>query len=147
MQNLYIDTGIQEFQINDNGVLRFNPSDPNVYNRFFGITEEVGKIDEEMAKEISELPEGDGEGALKALQRADAKAKALLNEVFGLDNDFNQILSGVNIMAAGINGKRVIVNLFETLTPIFRDGAKKCADAKLESAKLNREQRRKPNKQ
>ena len=147
MQNLHIDTGIQEFQINDSGVLRFNPSDPNVYNRFFGITEKVGKIDEEMAKEISELPEGDGEGALKALQSADAKAKALLNEVFGLDNDFNQILGGVNIMAAGINGKRVIVNLFEALTPIVRDGAKKCADAKLKSAKLAREQRRKLAKQ
>ena len=31
---LSIDTGIQEFQINNGGVLRFNPSDPNVYNRF-----------------------------------------------------------------------------------------------------------------
>ncbi len=147
MQSLHIDTGIQEYQINDGGILRFNPSDPNIYNRFFSITGEVEKIDKEMAEEISGLPEGDGEGALKALNNADAKVKALLNGVFGLDNDFNQILGGVNVMAAGSNGKRVIVNLFEALSPIFRDGAQKCADAKLESAKLNREQRRKLTKQ
>ena len=142
MQNLHIDTGIQEFQINDRGVLRFNPSDPNVYSRFFGITDEIGKIDEAMAKEIAELSEGDGKGALKVLQNADAKAKALLNDVFGLDNNFDDILAGLNIMAAGQNGKRVIVNLFEALAPIFEAGAKKCAAAKLESAKLNRERRR-----
>ena len=33
-QKLSIDTGVQEFEINGSGVLRFNPSDPNVYNRF-----------------------------------------------------------------------------------------------------------------
>lgn len=142
MKQLSIDTGIQEFQINGGGVLRFNPSDPNVYSRFFSITEEVGKIDEELAREVSGLEEGDGEGALKALETADAKAKALLNEVFGLDNDFDRILGGVNIMAAGANGKRVIVNLFEALAPIFEAGAKKCADAKLAAAKQNRAARR-----
>lgn len=146
MKRLQIDTGVQEFQINDGGILRFNPSDPNVYNRFFSVTEEVGKIDEELAKEVSELQEGDGEGALKALKRADTKVKVLLNDVFGLDNDFNQILGGVNLMAAGNNGKRVILNLFEALSPVFEAGAKRCADAKLASAKLNREQRRAMNK-
>ena len=35
MKQLTIDTGVQEFEINGSGVLRFNPSDPNVYNRFF----------------------------------------------------------------------------------------------------------------
>ena len=41
MQALSIDTGIQEFQINGGGVLRFNPSDPNLYGRFFGVLDEV----------------------------------------------------------------------------------------------------------
>ena len=146
MKRLQIDTGVQEFQINDGGILRFNPSDPNVYNRFFCATEEVGKIDEELAKEVSALQEDDVEGALKSLKRADTKVKALLNDVFGLDNDFNQILGGVNLMAAGNNGKRVILNLFEALSPVFECGAKRCADAKLASAKMNREQRRAMNK-
>ena len=30
MKQLTIDTGVQEFEINGSGVLRFNPSDPNV---------------------------------------------------------------------------------------------------------------------
>ena len=43
MKKLSLDTGIQEYQINDNGILRFNPSDPNVYARFM---ETQGKIEE-----------------------------------------------------------------------------------------------------
>ena len=35
MQNLTIDTGMQEYLINNRAVLRFNPSDPNLYHRFF----------------------------------------------------------------------------------------------------------------
>lgn len=31
---LNIDTGVEEFCINGHGVLRFNPSDPNLYHRF-----------------------------------------------------------------------------------------------------------------
>ena len=142
MKTISIDTGIQEFQINDGGFLRFNPSDPNVYSRFFSVTDKVDKIDQELAKEVSALEENDGEGALRALKNADAKAKALLNDVFGENNDFDRILGGVNIMAVGKNGKRVIVNLFEALSPIFMEGAKRCAGAKLNAAKMSREQRR-----
>ena len=35
MQNMTIDTGMQEYLINNRAVLRFNPSDPNLYHRFF----------------------------------------------------------------------------------------------------------------
>ena len=35
MQTLTIDTGMQEYLINNRAVLRFNPSDPNLYHRFF----------------------------------------------------------------------------------------------------------------
>lgn len=113
-----------------------------MYNRFLKIPEKIEVIDQELAKEVSELQEGDGAGALEALTRADKKAKAAMNEVFGLDNDFDEIMRGINIMSAGSNGNRVITNLFEALNPIFADGAQKCADAKLEKAKANREQRR-----
>lgn len=146
MQTLSIDTGVQEFQINGGGVLRFNPSDPNLYGRFFGILGEVDAIDRALADEAAGLDEGDGEGALRALKHADERAKALLADVFGKDNDFDQILGGVNVMAVGANGKRVIVNLFEALSPIFADGAKRCAAAKLEAAKAARGPKRTPAK-
>ena len=143
MKKLSIDLGIQEFQINDSDVrLKFNPSDPNVYTRFLKIPEKIEKIERDMADEVSSLQEGDGAGALEALERADAKAKSVMNDVFGLGNDFDEIMCGINIMASGTNGNRVIVNLFEALHPIFEEGAKKCASAKLETAKANREQRR-----
>ena len=31
MQKITFDTGIKTYQINDSGVLRFNPSDPNLF--------------------------------------------------------------------------------------------------------------------
>lgn len=34
MQTLQIDTGVEEFEVNGRGVLRFNPGDPNLYHRF-----------------------------------------------------------------------------------------------------------------
>ena len=46
---LSIDAGIQEFQINNGGVLRFNPSDPNVYNRFFGVINSIDEVDRALA--------------------------------------------------------------------------------------------------
>ena len=143
MEKLSFDLGIREFRINNSDAyLRFNPSDPNVYNRFLKIPEKIEAIEHEMSEKVSKLQENDGAGALEALSRADAKSKEVLNDVFELGNDFNQIMQGINIMAAGANGKRIIINLFEALLPIFEDGAQKCADAKLETAKANREQRR-----
>ena len=144
---LNVDTGIQEYQINNGGILRFNPSDPNLYSRFFESIDEIDTIDKALAEEVSGLEDGDGEGALRALRRADERAKAVLSGVFGEENDFNRILEGVNIMAVGANGKRVIVNLFDALSPIFADGAKRCASAKLEAAKAARGNRRSPEKE
>ena len=48
MQNLTIDTGVQEFSVNGRGVLRFNPGDPNVYHRFFAAKEPLAQLDEEL---------------------------------------------------------------------------------------------------
>lgn len=45
MKQLTIDTGVQEFEINGSGVLRFNPSDPNVYNRFFAAETTLTELD------------------------------------------------------------------------------------------------------
>ena len=52
MVKLNIDTGVEEFEINGGeaaggGVLRFNPSDPNVYNRFFEARDRLIEMDQE----------------------------------------------------------------------------------------------------
>ena len=55
MKQLIIDTGIQEFEINGSGVLRFNPSDPNVYNRFFAAETTLTELDAEAQKRMEQI--------------------------------------------------------------------------------------------
>lgn len=145
MKTLKMDLGIQKFQIGDGGVLRFNPSDPNLYSRFLAATDRIGEIDNEFAKKIANA-ELDGTEGLRLLREYDLKAKTILSEIFGPENDFDQILLGANVLSVGANGKRLIENLFDALLPVFEEGAGKCARIKaqkaLEQAKLNRAQRR-----
>ena len=44
MQKITFDTGIKTYQINESGVLRFNPSDPNLYKRFKDLRVEIEQI-------------------------------------------------------------------------------------------------------
>ena len=59
MEKLSFDTGIREYDVNGNGMLRFNPSDPNVYERFFNAADETQKIERELIAEAS-APGADG---------------------------------------------------------------------------------------
>ena len=136
MKQLTIDTGVQEFEINGSGVLRFNPSDPNVYNRFFAAE-----------TTLTELDDNQRVGAeLAVLAEYDRKIKEVLNGVFGAGNDFDEILHGVNLAAVAGNGRRVVTNLLDALTPIIREGAERSmeekADKAVQTAKANRAARR-----
>ena len=44
MKEIKFDTGIKTYQINESGVLRFNPSDPNLYKRFKDLRVEIEQI-------------------------------------------------------------------------------------------------------
>lgn len=146
MEQLVFDSGIREYQINGNGVLRFNPSDPNVYGRFFSAMDKIKAVENEMAKKAQALEgtEGQqtGETAVAIMCETDSRMKAILNEIFGMGNDFDKILEGVNLMAVASNGKRVVINLLDALQPIMEAGANECATGEVNAAKLNREQRR-----
>lgn len=146
MEQLIFDSGIKEFQVNGKGVLRFNPSDPNVYGRFMEAMDKIKEVEKKMtakAKLVEKKQDQDtGEAVIRIMCETDSKMKAILNEIFGHENNFDQLLEGVNLMAVASNGKRVITNLLEVLQPIMEEGAKACADGEVETAKLNREQRR-----
>lgn len=154
MKILNFDTGIQEFAINDTGVLRFNPSDPNVYNRFFETQERIEKIVQEYTeKELeAEGTELDEKGwamrkELAFIREADSKVKAELAYVFGQNNnDFETIFGGVNLLAMTKCGKRVIENFFEAILPVVENGLQNYTETEknnaVRTAKLNREQRR-----
>lgn len=98
MKQLTIDTGVQEFEINGSGVLRFNPSDPNVYNRFFAAETTLTELDAEAQKRMEQIEadfpdDNQRVGAeLAVLAEYDRKIKEVLNGVFGAGNDFDEIL-------------------------------------------------------
>lgn len=145
MEQLIFDSGVKEYQL-PGGVLRFNPSDPNVYARFMDSTEKIRSVEKQMAakaKIISDKnPENLGEESLRIMRETDQKMKNILNDIFGHGNDFDKLLEGVNLMAVASNGERVISNLLGALQPIMEAGAKACVSKEVNTAKLNREQRR-----
>lgn len=57
-----------------------------------------------------------------------------------------QCLHGVNLAAVAGNGRRVVTNLLDALTPIIREGAERSmeekADKAVQTAKANRAARR-----
>lgn len=151
MEKLIFDSGIKEYQINDSGVLRFNPSDPNVYTRFVDVVEKIQCVENDLLAKAQEIEKTEdetrsGAAVLRLMAEADRETKKLLAEVFGEENDFDAILGGVNLLAVATNGERVITNFLAALQPIMIAGAENCAkqqaDAAVEEAKLNRAQRR-----
>jgi len=149
-QKLVFDDGRIRLDINENGVLVFNPSDFNLYERFYALTKELPELEKKYAAEVEHIPEGadssqEMELVGQELVRAkaiDAEIKAKLSAVFGSGNDFDQLLGGVNVMAFGANGERVITNLLNALVPYIETGVKTHTDSEVAAAKLNREQRR-----
>ena len=148
MEKIIFDSGVKEYQINDNGVLRFNPSDPNVYARFLDAAEQIQAIEKELVASGEALQNNEkaGESAIRLMQEADKKVKDILGDVFGPGNDFDHMLGGVNLLAVACNGERVVTNLMQVLLPIIEDGAQKCADQRVgdavQLAQKNRAQRR-----
>ena len=124
MRDIQFDSGLRSYRINGGEVLRFNPCDPNLYSRFLESVEKLKALEAELTEQAGEAQ---GEALVKLLQCADEKMKAVLNWVFGEQNDFHKILSGVNLLAVAENGERVVTNLFAALEPVLMDGAKRCA--------------------
>ena len=130
MKRIKLDSGLEELAIG-NGILRFNPKDPNLYVRF---EQAVQKL-EETEKELVEKAPQSGMEAANLLHEADKKMKQILGWVFGPGNDFDQILGGVNLLAVAKNGERVVTNLFAALEPVLLQGARACAREKAASLK------------
>jgi hypothetical protein len=135
MKNITLDTGVEEFSFAGGGVLRFNPSDPNLYCRFLEAEEKLKALETQLQDMAKQQPEH----APVALSReADKKAKALLGWVFGTENDFDKVLNGVSLFAMAGNGQRVVTNLFNTLEAILTEGAARFAAEKAESIRADR---------
>ena len=130
MEKITFDCGIRSYRIGQEGVLRFNPADPNVYARFISCGEKLQEIEKELRAQAK-----DQTASLHLLEQADKKLKEMLTWVFGPQNDFDAILGGVSLLATGENGQRVIANLLSAIQPILVEGAKQCAREIAEKAK------------
>ena len=131
MKKIQLDTGVREYRINDKGVLRFNPSDPNLYIRFQNITERLNSLTLDESLE-----------PVEQLRSLDRQMKEVLSWVFGQENDFDKILGGVSLLAVTPNGKRVMNNLLEALEGILEDGIRRYADSMTQQALSAAQQRR-----
>lgn len=137
METLTLDLGIREYRLGS-GVLRFNPADPNVYQRFLQAARNIAALE----RELTASAETSGEELIALLSRLDGQIKQELTAVFGGDNDLEACLSGVNVLAVGSNGERIITNLFAALEPILTEGARLCADTAAAQALKQRQERR-----
>ena len=142
MQKLNFDLGFKEFEIGG-GVLRFNPSDPNVYSRFVAAADKLTGIEQRLTAKAKDY-EGKkaGEAMLQLMKEADKETKELLSWIFGAQNDFEAIFCGANILGVGSNGERIITNFIHAVQPILEKGARNCAKNQVNQAKMNRAQRR-----
>ena len=133
MKKLKFDSGVETFSIAGGGVLRFHPGDPNLYARFLQAEEKLNELEASLTQQAKEL-EGMDEitAALSLTTCADKKMKELLNWVLGGDNDMEQALGGVNLLAMAKNGKRLIVNLMEALEQVLCAGAETFVSQKAE---------------
>ena len=133
MNKITFDSGIQEYRLNGNGVLRFNPGDPNLYARFLEAADKI-RVMEQQLMEKAEKTQASAQDAILLLQEADRQMKATLSWVFGADNDFDKLLGGINLLAVAANGERVVTNLFAALQPVLVAGAEKVAKQQTQAA-------------
>ena len=124
MKKIKFDSGLEEILIGG-GVLRFNPTDPNLFARFETAAAKLETVEKDM---VEKAQGAEGMAVMQLLHDADRQMKEILSWVFGSGNDFDAILQGVNLLAVAGNGQRVVTNLFEALEPVLVAGAKRCAD-------------------
>ena len=140
MNQLNIDLGVEEYALGNGNVLRFNPTDPNLYARFMDLEPQLQSMREELIRGSEEA--GDGGAVMALLRETDRKFKDLLTQAFGPENDFSRLLQGVNLLATAGNGMSVAENLLAALEPVLLQGAERFAQAKTEAALEKARQRR-----
>ena len=114
--------------------MRFNPADPNLYARFMEAVEQVQQLEKTLAEMAGD--------PLEKMCQVDKSIKKTLGWVFGEENDFDQLLGGVNLLAVAGNGQRVVANLLEALLPVLTRGAEICAGVQVAAAKAKAKARR-----
>lgn len=126
MQNIRIDDGLKEFTINNdpNRVVRFNPSDVNLLDRFDraykAIEEEQEKIKEDIELETNGEPlenQEDYEEALNIIRKANNLIKDQIDFIF--DSEVSDVIFGNQSPMSTVKGKPLFERVFEAIKPIL----------------------------
>ena len=80
MKKLQFDTGVEEYQLNDNCVVHFNPADPVFVERIYTVMEKLQKM-QDSQKEITE------ENLFEELHARDKVMRESINSLFPDDGD------------------------------------------------------------
>lgn len=136
MKTIQFDSGLKRYKLGQ-GVLQFNPADPNVYARFMEAVDKLKAVEQQLVDGISDS--GDG---IRLMLDSDRKMKEILGWVFGPGNDFDAMLGGVNLLAVAENGERVATNLLTALEPVLVAGAEACAAGRAAEAVKKAKSRR-----
>ena len=110
MEKIKFDDGVRAYKVGG-GVLRFNPRDPAVYQRFL-----------EAADVLQAMEPRDAAAADDAI-------RAQLRRVFP-GNDLDALFPG-SLLALCENGKLLAVNFLEALEPVLLAGARQYAECKI----------------
>lgn len=157
MHALNFDTGVEEIPVNGGrAVLRVNLSDPNLYDRFTEVTARLQALIAEYEAAAKDLevfhldekgwPVRTGDTLFEQMRALDVQVKEQLRYLLGEQNDLDAVFDGVNLLAVGVNGKYVLENFLDALSPLIGEGAENlaqdhAADAKAQAAQ-NRAARR-----
>lgn len=152
MSNINIGYGIKEVTINNRATLRFNPSDPALYDRFCELLTDLESAGEEITKAVNDTSD---DGAVdrwgvpakshriaQVISKLDTDIKERLRYVFGEGNDFNDIFEGVSSFAGTDTGEWVITNFLNAIRPEIEESTQQRMKKQVDTAKANREQRR-----
>lgn len=139
MDGFCVDLGVEEFPLGS-GVLRFNPTDPNLYTRFLEMEPRLQQLREELLQKTQQAT--DAVSVMKLLEQTDRQFKDLLTQAFGKHNDFSSLLEGVNLLAVTQSGTTVAENLLAALEPILTRGAQRFVRMQTQAAVEKARQRR-----
>ena len=134
MEKIKLDMGQKAYRLGG-GVLRFNPADPNVYDRFSKLPQKLKELESQLSMRRDADP-------VSQLVEADRELKEMLGWVFGPGNDFDAMVEGMNLLAVAGNGKTLLANLLDALEPMMVKGAEVCATAAREEALRKARERR-----
>lgn len=120
MKELRIETGLQEFKVNDRCVLHFNPVDPAFADRIYTAFDALKKQQDSKNVDLANMPET---VVFAYLRELDADMRKTINDVF--EDDVCTPLFGKMSVYASAGGTPLWMNLMMAVIDELDEGIKR----------------------